>query len=211
MLNLLYSFSFFIGMKILAFTDTHNDPQGLRSIIRKAGKEKPDILVCCGDVSNFSSDLVEVVKKLNVIEQKILIIPGNHETPGEIAAVCRKWTKFVDIHEKYVVIDDTVFIGYGTGGFAMRDPHFEKLIPSFKKMMQKGKKIVFVTHPPVYRTKLDHLPVGHQGNKSTRKFIEEAQPDLVLCGHFHENEKKWDKIKKTLIINPGFDGMIVEI
>ncbi len=65
-------------------------------------------------------------------------------------------------------------------------------------MMQKGKKIVFVTHPPVYHTRLDHLPMGHRGNKSTRKFIEEAQPDLVLCGHFHENEKKQDKIKKTL-------------
>jgi len=198
-------------MRILAFTDTHNDPRGLRRIIQKAQKEKPDVLVCCGDLSNFASDLVAAVKKLSAVEQEILIIPGNHETPEEIEIMCKKWKKFVNIHEKCAVMGDTVFIGYGTGGFAMRDPHFERLIPAFRKMMQKGKKIVFVTHPPVYHTRLDHLPMGHRGNKSTRKFIEEAQPDLVLCGHFHENEKKQDKIKKTLIINPGFDGMIVEI
>jgi len=36
-------------------------------------------------------------------------------------------------------------------------------------------------------------------------------PVLVLCGHFHENFRKQDKIKNTLIINPGPDGTIINV
>ncbi len=197
-------------MKILAFTDTHNDPQGLAEIARKAKQENPDMLICCGDVSNFGSDLVSAGRKLNALAKKILIVPGNHETPEEVVLLCQKFKNFINLHEQFFEDGGFLFFGYGTGGFAMRDPYFEKKVATWKKKMA-GKKIVFVTHAPIYNTKLDFLHNRHLGNKSTRTFIEDVQPALTLCGHFHENEKKKDKVKNALVINPGFDGMIVNI
>ncbi len=199
-------------MKILAFTDLHNDPYGLAEIAKKAKKENPDLLVCCGDLSNFGSDLMEVGKKLHAIGKKIVIIPGNHESPQEIEWLCKKFSSFVNVHAQVQIINGVCFIGYGTGGFALQDIEFErKVAPQLKKRIDAKKKSIFITHAPIYGTKLDFLHRAHRGNKSTRKFIEEVQPDIVLCGHFHENEKKRDKIKKSIIVNPGFDGMIVEI
>ena len=37
------------------------------------------------------------------------------------------------------------------------------------------------------------------------------QPDYVLCGHLHDNAGKKDKIGKSLVINPGWEGMMLEI
>ena len=88
------------------------------------------------------------------------------------------------------------------------------LAKQFKKVFSKKRKLIFVTHAPIYGTRLDDLRVnglGHRGCKSTRKFVDEMNPVLVLCGHFHENFRKQDKIKNTLIINPGPDGTIINV
>ena len=68
-----------------------------------------------------------------------------------------------------------------------------------------------MTHQPPYKTKLDKLQSGYAGNSSLRKLIEKTQPKLNICGHLHENENKQDKIKSTLIINPGNKGIVIEI
>ena len=53
---------------------------------------------------------------------------------------------------------------------------------------------------------------GHHGNKSIRKFIDQKKPLLNICGHLHETEGKKQVInKKTLTINPGPDGVILEV
>jgi Icc-related predicted phosphoesterase len=42
----------------------------------------------------------------------------------------------------------------------------------------------------------------HVGSTAVRDFIEEAQPDLVICGHIHESRGK-DKIENSVVINCG--------
>jgi len=71
--------------------------------------------------------------------------------------------------------------------------------------------MVFVFHQPPYNTKLDKVYESKSGNKDYADFIKKHTPDLVICGHIHENFKKRDKIKRTIIINPGPDGENVEI
>ncbi len=198
-------------MKILAFTDTHLNKTALNKVKEKALKEKPDLLICCGDLSLFGQGLEKVAHFLNNIAIPTLIIPGNHEIPEEIREICSKNKNLINIHKGVYEINNYTFFGWGTGGFSFREEEFERIAEKFKKSFDKNKKLIFITHAPIYNTKLDELPFGHRGCKSTRKFIEEVQPILTLCGHFHENFKKQDKIKKTIIINPGQDGTIIKL
>jgi hypothetical protein len=42
----------------------------------------------------------------------------------------------------------------------------------------------------------------HVGSTAVRKFIEERQPDIAICGHIHEARGQ-DVIGKTKIVNCG--------
>ena len=54
--------------------------------------------------------------------------------------------------------------------------------------------------------------IGHSGNKSIKKFIMSERPNLVICGHLHENFGVIDKIgKNSMLVNPGAKGKIIEI
>ena len=198
-------------MKILAFTDIHADPFAFKSLKRKVQSEKPDLIVCCGDISNFGMDLDFSVKQILSFKIKTLLIPGNHETEEEVKDIAKKNDFIINLHNNFFEMEDFIFYGYGGGGFSAVDLKFEKLMQKVLLSLPKSKKLVFVTHAPLYNTKLDKLPIGHHGSKSTRKFVEKARPVLVLSGHFHENEKKEDKIGSSRILNPGHDGMIVEV
>jgi Icc-related predicted phosphoesterase len=56
-------------------------------------------------------------------------------------------------------------------------------------------------HPLI--TKLDKIFTGeHVGSKSIRTFIEQYQPDIVICGHIHEARGS-DKLGKSWMINCG--------
>ena len=69
-----------------------------------------------------------------------------------------------------------------------------------------------MTHGPPYGTLLDLIDDDHVGCQSYTSFIEKNKIPLHLCGHLHENFKVIDEYKeRTAIINPGPDGMIIEI
>src|SRR3989338_1726705 len=157
-------------MKILAFTDIHADPASFALIKKKIKQENPELVVCCGDISNFATDLEFAVKQIVSFGKKTLLIPGNHETADEIKRVAEKHAEIINLHDSFFTFKDITFYGYGTGGFSERDLKFEKKIPLLKKKLE-GKKWVFVTHAPIYGTKLDDLFMGHCGNKSARKFV----------------------------------------
>ena len=59
--------------------------------------------------------------------------------------------------------------------------------------------------------KLDLLEMGHVGNKDYLKFIRRMKPKLAISGHLHETVGVMDKIDKTQIVNPGWDGMVIEL
>jgi len=203
-------------MKILAFVDIHGDSAAIKRIAEKEKKGKPDLLVCSGDVSNFGFGLFSLIKKLS-FGIPLLIIPGNHETEEEIEYMGKKTDFVKNLHLKHFISGSYFFTGCGGGGFTKRHAEFEQSEKKFAEAIKKLKvkdhkyKIILVTHQPPYNTKLDYIQGEHAGSVSIRKFIEKYQPVLCLCGHLHENEGKIDKIGKTIVINPGPDGKIIEI
>lgn len=84
-------------------------------------------------------------------------------------------------------------------------------IKNFKQAKKLKKPIIFLTHNSPYGTKLDvirdkkasKLARGkHYGSYLERLMINRFKPDLVLCGHLHENFGK-QTLGKTLVVNTG--------
>lgn len=74
-------------------------------------------------------------------------------------------------------------------------------------------KSILISHNPPKDSACDRISSGaHVGSSAVRKFIEEKQPDICICGHIHE-AKSTDHIGKTLVLNPGMlaDGAYVLI
>lgn len=205
-------------MKIFAFVDLHGDFSELNRIIKKIKKEKPAYIICGGDLSIFGSHLELLSKKLDSLGIPVFMLHGNHEDEDEIKAVAKHMEHIRNMHGRYQTHGKYLFMGYGGGGFALRNPNFEKKTAKkfkaeIKKHRQKHKnaKLIFFTHGPPYNTTLDKVHGSSVGCKSLRKFIKEVQPDLVICGHLHENAGKTDKIGKSRLVNPGWKGKMFEI
>ena len=201
-------------MKILAFTDIHGSSSALKRIEQKVKSQNPDLLVCAGDLSIFERGIIGIMRRLNKLNKKIIIVHGNHEDSSTFIKCSKLFKNIIFIHKNYFIEDGILFLGYGGGGFSVFDKEFEKISKNkFKKIIKNNqdKKIILVTHAPPYKTKLDKLMQGHCGNKSIRHFVEKNKVDLLICGHLHENFGKEDKIKKIKIINPGPFGKIIRV
>ena len=194
-------------MNILAFTDPHFEERISPKLIAKA--KDADIVVCAGDFTNFGRNFDRIIKDFDKFKKPTIVVPGNHEEGEDFKLITNKQVKF--LHKKSIVIGDYLFFGYGYGGFIERYKDLENLIPKLKEKA-KGKKVIFVTHPPVYGTTTDYVDwAGHVGNKSALKLIKEIKPMLVICGHIEENFGQIDNVGKTIIINPGDKGQILEV
>ncbi|MBW2968835.1 metallophosphoesterase family protein [Candidatus Woesearchaeota archaeon] len=194
-------------MKILSFTDTHENLTALRRIEKQASKA--DVLVCAGDITIFETHIDAMMKRLGKIKKPILIIPGNHETPAVLRKYCSFYKNMRFIHNKLYKFQEYYFLGWGGGGFSQIEKEFEKLI---KKTNIHGKKVILVTHAPPYNTKLDVISKKHYGSKSITRYIQKNKNIILhICGHFHENQGRQDKINQTKIINPGPAGEIILI
>jgi len=201
-------------MKLLAFADIHGSQTALKRIEYKFGSQNPDLLVCAGDISIFEHGIGIILRKLNRLGKKIIMIHGNHEDDTTFRKYSKIFKNIIFIHKNYHIENNILFLGFGGGGFTMTDKDFEKIAKTrFKKIIKenKDKKIILVTHAPPYGTKLDRLGKNHVGNKSFRNFLVKYGVDLAISGHLHENFGKEDKISKTIVINPGPFGKIIEV
>jgi Icc-related predicted phosphoesterase len=195
-------------MRLLIFTDLHGEKKALDAIEKKSSKA--DLLLCAGDLTVFEHNMKKLVFWLHNLKKNVLIVHGNHESADLLRIECLKYKNVFFIHKDFFEIERVVFAGYGGGGFSLRDSSFEffsKRIKSFSK----GKKVVLLLHGPPYGNKTDLIYKNHVGNKSYSDFIKKEVPELVVCGHLHDNSRVSDKIGKTLVINPGPFGKLIDL
>ena len=81
-----------------------------------------------------------------------------------------------------------------------------------------AKKKIMVTHTPPTSTKMEKLSHAFIGTKNVdvaskgvEKAVRRFKPDLLLCSHLHEAEGIEERLDKTLVINVGRKGKIIEI
>ncbi len=203
-------------MKFFAFTDVHEDLKFLKKIEKRVQEKDIDFVITCGDFTIFEHNLGYMLKRLNAFGKKVFLVPGNHEDEEHLGHVSEVFPNCVNIHGQMVQYKGITLCGWGTGGFAQEEPRLRKVAREWLQKLSQMKpeqkeKMIFVTHAPPYKTKLDALHGRHVGNIDIRKFIERAQPTLALSGHLHENAGVEDILGKTRLINPGWEGKVVEI
>ncbi|MBU0457746.1 MAG: metallophosphoesterase [Nanoarchaeota archaeon] len=197
-------------MKFLTFTDLHEDNVVIKELVKRISKPDIDFVICCGDISNFGSGLKYNLKKLNSIGKKIYIIPGNHEENSVLDNALVGFSNCINFDCQAVELGNYILLGYGSNGFSQEDAEFRKISRNWYGKYN-GKKIIFVTHGPAFGSKLDLLDKHHVGNKDYRNFIERIKPKLVISGHLHETIGVMDKINDVKYVNPGWEGMVVEL
>ena len=205
-------------LKILAVTDIHGNKICIKNILKKLKREedrgKPvDYIVCCGDFTVFQHSMLTVLDWLNKLPKKVILIHGNHENAEQVRKACRQRKNIIYIHRKALRVQkDYVFLGYGGGGFALTDERFVAWSSNMMKKMKKEDRIILMTHGPAYGTNLDLVSEDHHcGNKDYTFFIKKYQPTLYLSGHIHECFGHSEKIKKSVLLNPGPFGIVVDI
>lgn len=200
-------------MKFLAFTDLHNDKEQRLKLVKRAGELDVEFIVCCGDISTFGRGLREVLSAFKVCGKKMFLIPGNHEeAQGEFNSIVAEFPFCVNLHQMACKVGKYVLLGYGGGGFAQQDAAFRSIARDWYGKY-KDSTTIFVTHGPPFLTALDDITGKgrHVGSKDYRKFIERMQPRLAISGHLHETVGLSDKIGKTTLLNPGWEGMVIEL
>ncbi|MEK6857303.1 MAG: metallophosphoesterase [Nanoarchaeota archaeon] len=198
-------------MKLFAFVDWHSDLSVWRKIEKKVKDENPDLIVCAGDISVFEQHIEGLMKMLDSLEKPIFIIHGNHELSGVLDKLSERSKNIKFIHRKIVEFQNFQFIGYGGGGFSVRDDGFERFANNIESKI-KDKKVVLVTHAPFYGTNTDYVWKRHCGNKSFTEFIKNNKNVVLgICGHLHECAHTKDKIGNTLVINPGPEGEVINL
>lgn len=201
-------------MKLLVFVDIHGSPSALKRIEAIAKKENPDALICAGDITIFEQHIEQILAKLDSIgasiNKPVFIVHGNHESEEVMQVMCKRLKNVVFVHKKIIELGEYAVSGFGGGGFSLVDHDFEIWAKSVAAEL-RGKKLIFLSHAPPYGTSLDLIYEEHAGSKSLVRFIKQAGPAVVVCGHLHENAGRKDKLGKTLIVNPGAAGAIVEL
>ncbi len=207
-------------MKVLLFADLHGSKTSFNKIETKA--KKAGLLICLGDFTIFGREQRKHLGHLNSFNKLCLLIHGNHEHAPDVEKDCHGLKNIIFIDKKILRIGHLIFIGYGGGGFSLRDMEFEKkYVPRFIASMAKYKenivtdgkepKIVLLVHGPPYGSRIDYITDHYSGNKSFRDFYVTQKIDYVFCGHIHETKGIIEHINKTTLINPGPTGLIIDI
>jgi Icc-related predicted phosphoesterase len=172
------------------------------------------MIIVCGDLHNrgSSAEIRSVVEALAGLGPRVLIVPGNMDPAFSISL----WEEagFISLHRRAVCLDEVGFAGMG--GMALRreprpddDLRFYHQDEEVYRVLGRchediggpGRKVV-VTHQPPFGV-LDTLYSGQpSGCRSLRRFLEDYQPDLLLCGHIHEARGE-ARLGRTVIVNVG--------
>lgn len=203
-------------MKLLAFTDLHASIAAYKKLQQKIKKYKPDAIICCGDFTIFEQNIEPVLRKISELGKQVYILHGNHEQDAIVQKLCKRHKNITYIHKKIIKLGNYIVVGHGGGGFygqgrLASDKDFDSFVKENKTKL-KG-KIILITHAPPAYTKLDYLDWmdDHVGCQSYRNFIDKHKPILALSGHIHETFGMHQKLGKTLLCNPGPEGMVTEL
>ena len=202
-------------MKILALGDVHGDTKKIQEFADKAKKEKVDLVILTGDITNFNTSTENLIGPFKKAGKKVLLIPGNHE-PIATADFLAELYDIKNIHGYSVKYKDVGIFGAGGSSIVGPSPKipkqemFDLLKKGFDKIRYLEKKIM-VTHEHPTGTVIEKLTQFFPGSSAIRMAVEKFHPDILLCSHVHEADGLEEKIGNTRVISVGKKGKIINI
>ncbi len=199
------------SLRILGLADLHDRVE----MLDKVRDVEADLIAFCGDLHNGSGRTAAepVVAALARLGLPVLIVPGNMDHKDVVDQIWRE-ADLIMLHRSSFQLGDYGFLGMG--GMVMHNPRrledparyyhrddevYDSLAQAHRDI-SGSKKIIVLTHQPPRDTR-DTIYTGERtGCISLRRFLEEYQPDLLLCGHIHE-DKGESQVGPTRIVNVG--------
>ncbi|MBK9167906.1 MAG: metallophosphoesterase [Bryobacterales bacterium] len=197
-------------MRILLFSDIHSD---LRTLERLAATPA-DLYVCAGDLVSWARGLDACADVLRPLGSSLHVLPGNHESAGQIEAFCDRYG-FTPFHERTKQVGRYTVAGLGYSSptpFNTPGEYTEEQLEDKLAAFHGLNPLVLVCHAPPFGTSLDRIEEGlHAGSRSVRAFVEAAQPEYFFCGHIHESEGVTETIGRTVAVNLGKRGYLLDL
>ena len=199
-------------MKILAFSDLHNDTGQAGRLVEMAASV--DLVIGAGDFCNVHRGLDRLMAVLSEIEVSTVLVPGNAETDDELRQACADWPAARVLHGGGSEVNGQPV--YGIGGGIPVTP-FGSWSFDFTEEQAAGMLAdcpdgaILVSHSPPHGT-LDVSSRGSSiGSTAVRDTIARTSPKLVVCGHIHNCGGQQEPIGSTLVANAGPAGMILTV
>lgn len=181
-------------MKIFATADLHGSQYRLNIVLENIDYYSPDLVVVCGDITQFGPG--EVAKNfLNQIPRPTFVVPGNIDTTDVVGALSESTA--TNIHMHRVTHQGVSFLGIN----GVNDAETSQFLTDDEKQTLLVNVDVLVTHVPPYGLQ-DKVFLGmHSGSKILREIVDRWKPQLVLCGHIHENPGFTSTNDGTIVVN----------
>ena len=195
-------------LRILAAGDIHGDTSLTKRLAEKAEKEKVDFVILCGDITS-PLDSKNLLKPFQDRKQKVLLIPGNHDSFATIDFMAELYG-MKNIHGYSVKYKDVGI--FGAGGALGFDTSEKELFDTLKKgndALKDVKKKIMITHMHARGT-VSELS-GVAGSESIMKAIEKFKPEILIHSHIHEASGLEQRIGETRVINVGREGILIEV
>ena len=197
-------------MRILAFSDIHGSYDRVIEILsRETGF---DALIVGGDLTTHGtvSEATNAVLSFQQFGKPLFVVAGNMDLPSFDASY---ESLGVNIDAQGAALGEVGFFGIAGSPFTPMHTPYEISEEEIKRRADAGWRDVhalrwkvFVPHAPPYNTRLDKVLLGkHVGSSAVRTFVEEKQPDVLVCGHIHES-RGLDTLGKTRMVNCGAAG-----
>ena len=199
-------------MKILAVADIHGSQYRLNLVLKNIKIYAPDLVVLCGDITQFGPGEL-ATNFLNQIPIETLAIPGNIDTFDVDQGITA--SNATNLHMKCVVIQGISFVGIGRDiPTALSDTMIANgmIKKPFKKILDETS--VLVTHVPPFKLQDKMFMGSYGGSKQLRNLIDTCKPQLVLCGHIHEDPGVTTSTNTTVVncsMGKRTEGALVEI
>jgi len=196
-------------MKLLCVTDLHQSSAALERILADAAAAGPiDLLLLGGDITQFGPPEAaeRLVRQAQAAGAPVLAVAGNCDSP----AIDRRLVELgVSLHGRGLICGDVGIHGLSATPLWRSKMHQfteEELAGDLRAgyaQVAGAAHQVVRAHAPPHGGKLDRTHFfQHVGSKALRAFIEETQPELVLCGHIHEG-RGIEQLGRTTVVNCG--------
>ncbi len=205
-------------VEMMGYYWVHQTPEEFREF--KADPIKVDYLFKQLMMSRLKEWITLADERLAGTSYKVYMAPGNDDH-FEVDQIIEDLKVIVNCNNKNVMLGDHEMITFcwanPTPWNTPREKPDEELEPMLEELVSTVRdksNAIFNFHAPPYGFALDLAPELtkdlvqaadrkiHVGSRAVAKMIEKYQPLIGLHGHIHESRGA-QKIKKTLIINPG--------
>ena len=200
-------------MKILATGDFHGDIRKVNRIAQKAVDENVDLILLLGDMLHGDQQIDGLIQPFVKTGKEVMFITGNHDNMAH-NDMWETMYKIKSLHGKGFVRNN---IGiFGTSGCNVGVHQFTETelfnyLKNGNEKVKSAKKRIMVSHVHPSGSTGEKLSAFIPGSLGVTKAIYELQPDIHICCHVHEAEGLEEKMGKTLVINTGAKGKVIEV